>query len=144
MARKPITYQNDIQTQVHSITSSTKEDKKEQEEKQHGTQTPNRNKRSFENVLDPQHPFFEVFGLPFINHIESTHKKSRTYYKFKEQDPMYGICGDMNEATSEETNEETDEETDQEKTNRQREKVNNDIQISGKLFKKAIQSIKNN
>ena len=57
---------------------------------------------------------------------------------------MYQFYGDMNQATSQETEEETDMETDQEETKRQREKINNDIQISGKLFEKAIQSIKNN
>ena len=132
MAKKPTIYQSDIQTQVQIITSSTTEDKKEQEEEQHGSQIPNRNKRSFEDVLDPQHPFFEVYGLPFINHIESNHEKSRTYMKFKEQDPMYGICGNMNE------------ETDQEKTNKQRDKANKDINISGNIFRKALQSIMKN
>ena len=144
MAGKPITYQKAIQTQVHSITSSTKDDKREQEEKQQEIQTPKRSERNFENVLDPQHPFFEVFGRPFLDLIESTHNKSRTYFKFKEQDPMYQFYGNMNQATSQETEEETDMETDQEETKRQREKINNNIQISGKLFKKAIQQIKNN
>ena len=132
MEKKPTIYQSDIKTQCQIITSSTTEDRKEQEEEQHGSPIPNKNKRSFEDVLDPQHPFFEVYGLPFINHIKSNHKKSRTYMKYKEQDPMYEICNNMNE------------ETDQEKTDKQRNKANKDINISGNIFRKALQSIKKN
>ena len=132
--KKATIYPRDIKTQCQNITSSTteEEDRKEQEEKQHESSIPNKNKRSFEDVLDPQHPLFEVYGLPFINHIETNHKKSRTFMKYKEQDPMYEICNDMNE------------DTDQANTDKQRNKASKDLNISGNIFRKALQSIKKN
>ena len=59
--------------------------------------------------------------------------------KFKEQDPMYEICGgNMNVCGN------MNEETDQAKTDKQRNKANKDINISGNIFRKALQSIKKN
>ena len=147
MAGIPITFQKAIQTQVHLITSSTKNDKRDQEEEQQETKTSKRSGRDFENVLDPKHKYFEVFGRPFLDLVESTHNKSLTYFKYKEEDPMFQF---MNQATSQGTEKETDMETEQdmeteeEETQRQKEKINNNIQISGKLFGRAIQQIKNN
>ena len=131
--KKPTIYLRGTKTQCQEISSSiTEEDRKEQE-KQHESSILNKNKRTFEDVLDPRHPLYDVYGQPFIDHIERNHKKSKTFMKHKEEDPMYEIY-----------NNNINDDTDHVNTDKQRNKVSKNLNINGNIFKKALLSIKKN
>ena len=137
MERRDYTEQNPTihprqnETQCQEVSSSISEAERKEQEEQQEMSPLNKNHRTIEDILDPCHPYFYVHGQPFIKHIERNHKKSKTYMKSKEDDPMYNLY-----------NNQTNDNKDHKNTKDERTTVSNNLNINVNSFRQALLSIK--
>ena len=82
-------------TQCPEITTSTPDEANKTKKTQNNQQEdslPTKIHRTVKNmpndVLNPSHPLYPIYGSPWLENIERNHSKSKTYMR-KEDDPMY-------------------------------------------------------
>ena len=120
------------------MSSSISDEARKAQDKQQEKSPSNKTHRAIGNmsddILNPSHPLFQVYGKPWLDNIERNHAKSKTYLKDEQDDPMYHCYARNNNQThgSKDHKSSTDERT----------AISNDLGINVNTFRHALLSIK--